>query len=298
MQAATNVGGIAVTSRPTRRAVLAGASALLASAHPALGAGTDTLRFALTPVFLTSDLELLDRLRLYLETATGRTIELVARRTYQEITALLTAGQVDAAWLCGYPFIQHRHELDLLTVPVWRGEPLYQSYLIAGTDSPAAGLADLRGGIHAFSDPDSNSGYLVTAADLARLHETPAGFFRQTIYTYGHSNVVRAVAAGLAHSGSVDGYVYEVLKLVNPALISSTRVLQTSDWFSFSPIAAPTSARGSEKSGALARALLTMHEAPTGQDVLDLLRLDRFAIEPVSIFDSIEANIREVRSLT
>lgn len=270
---------------------------MLASARPALGVERDTLRFALTPVFLSSDLELLDRLRLYLEAATGRTVELVARRTYQEITALLTAGQIDAAWLCGFPFIQHRNELDLLAVPVWRGAPLYQSYLIAGADSSAASLGDLRGGIHAFSDPDSNSGYLVTAAHLARLQETPDSFFRQTIFTYGHSNVVRAVAAGLAQSGSVDGYVYEVLRAVNPTLLSSTKVLVASEWFGFPPVAAPTSARGSDKSDALSQALLTMHEEPTGQDVLALLRLDRFATQPVSIFDSIEANMRRVRSL-
>ena len=297
MQAATRVGGLAKASGVTRRAALFGAVAALASTHPALGLGRDTFRFALTPVFLTSDLELLDRLRFYLETATGRPVELVARRTYQEITALLTAGQVDAAWLCGFPFVQHRTELDLLAVPIWRGKPLYQSYLIAGTDSAASGLPDLRGGIHAFSDPDSNSGYLVTAAGLAGMQETPDSFFRQTIFTYGHSNVVRAVAAGLAQSGSVDGYVYEVLKAVNPSLISSTKVLEASDWFGFPPVAAPASARGSEKSTVLARALLTMHDEPTGRDVLELLRLDRFATEPVSIFDSIEINMRKVRSL-
>ena len=297
MQAAAFVGSPGETSRVTRRAAIVGAVAAFASSYPVLGAGQDTLRFALTPVFLTSDLELLDRLRLYLETVTKRPVELVARRTYQEITALLTAGQVDAAWLCGFPFVQHRTELDLLAVPIWQGKPLYQSYLIAGTDNVASGLGDLRGGIHAFSDPDSNSGYLVTAAGLANMKETPDSFFRQTIFTYGHSNVVRAVAAGLAQSGSVDGYVYEVLKAVNPGLISSTTVLEASDWFGFPPIAAPASARGSEKSAVLAQALLTMHREPIGRDVLELLRLDRFATEPVSIFDSIEANMRKVRSI-
>ena len=90
---------------PTRRAFLASAAfvPLIGSARAAAGA---QLRFGLTPVFLNNDLELRDHLRAYLEKATGRPVELVTRRTYQEITTLLVSGQLDAAWICGYPFVQ------------------------------------------------------------------------------------------------------------------------------------------------------------------------------------------------
>ena len=281
-----------------RRALLGGAAATLATvALSGRAEANEGLRFALTPVFLTSDLELIDRLRFYLETATGRPVELVSRRTYQEITAMLTAGQVDAAWLCGYPFVQHRQELELLAVPVWRGQPLYQSYLITGVDDEARALDDLAGDIHAFSDPDSNSGYLVTAAALADRKIRPDAFFGQTIFTYGHSNVVRAVAAGLARSGSVDGYVYEVLKVANPTLIASTKVIESSQWFGFPPIAAPIGAASSPRSAMLRDALMTMHEHPTGLEVLALLSLDRFSVGDVTLFDSISANFQKVRSL-
>ena len=69
-----------------------------------------------------------------------------------------------------------------------------------------------------FPIPDSNSGYLVTRGLLADKGTSPEAFFRQFFYTYGHRNVVRAVAAGLAQSGSVDGYVWEVLQEVEPEL--------------------------------------------------------------------------------
>ena len=77
---------------------------------------------------------------------------------------------------------------------------------------------------HAFSDPDSNSGSLVTAY-LAARKETPDRFFSQTLFTWGHRNVIRAVASGLAASGSVDGYVYEVLRETEPDLVSATRIV-------------------------------------------------------------------------
>ena len=58
-------------------------------------AGDRELRFGLTPVFLTNDLELLARLKSYLERAVGSPVRLVTCRTYQEITSLLVSGQLD-----------------------------------------------------------------------------------------------------------------------------------------------------------------------------------------------------------
>jgi phosphonate transport system substrate-binding protein len=111
----------------------------------------------------------------------GEDIELVQRRTYQEISGALLDRSVDAAWT-SYPYLQHRDALALIGVPVWRGQPLYQSYLIVGSSDPALSLADLKGAAHAFSDLDSNSGYLVTASDLALQGATPEGFFSRTIF--------------------------------------------------------------------------------------------------------------------
>ena len=255
------------------------------------------LRFGLTPVFLTSDLELLENLKAFLEAATARQVQLVTRRTYQEITTLLISGQLDGAWICGYPFVAYRSQLELLAVPVWRGKPLYQSYLITDLKREASSIANLKGDTHAFSDPDSNSGYLVTAAELARNGERPERFFRQIFFTYGHRNVVRAVASGLAQSGSVDGYVYDVLSEVEPDLTASTRIVRASDWYGFPPIACAASAVGSESTEVLRKALLAMHEIPEGREVLKTLRLDSFDAEPASLFDPIAENMRLVRGL-
>lgn len=280
-----------------REMLVLGGSAALATATHAV-AQDDVLRFALTPVFLSSDLDLLDHLKAYLSKATGQTVQLISRRTYQEITALLVSGQVDSAWLCGFPFVEHKAQLSLVAVPVWRGKPLYQSYLICSADRGAAAIGDLVGDIHAFSDPDSNSGYLVTAAELARQKTTPDKFFRRTFFTYSHLNVVRAVAAGLAQSGSVDGYVYEVLNETSPELTAGTRIVRASDWFGFPPIAVPRAAATSAKTTALQRALLSMHEDEGGRAVLAMLRLDRFAEEEPTLFASIEKNWDLVRAIT
>ncbi len=257
----------------------------------------EPLRFGLTPVFLVSDLALLAGLQRYLEAATGRGVQLVMRRTYQEITALLVSRQLDAAWICGYPFVAYRNDLSLVAVPLWKGQALYQSYLIAHRSHPARGLGDLRDTIHAFSDPDSNSGFLVTRAALAAQGEVPGDFFKRTFFTYGHRNVIRAVATGLATSGSVDGYVYEVLREVEPSLVEAAHVVARSEWLGFPPIACAARSEKTEKVAELRRALLGMHGDPTGREVLSMLKLDKFGEAEAGLYDGIARRMLEVSRL-
>ena len=284
----------------TRRKFGFGAAGLLASAavpRRGFGEAAAYLRFGLTPVFLSNDLELLASLQLFLEGVAGRPVQLVTRRTYQEITALLVSGELEAAWICGFPFVKFREQLSLVAVPIWKGQPLYQSYLIARAGRPAAGIDDLRGDIHAFSDPDSNSGYLVTRALLAERGAGLDAFFRKAFFTYGHRNVSRAVGSGLAQSGSVDGYVYEVVREVEPALVRSTQVIRKSEWLGFPPIACPRSIAGSEVIAALKAGLLAMHGDPTGRRILGMLRLDGFATGEAGLFDGIAEKARLVEGL-
>lgn len=282
----------------SRRAALRlGGGALCALASGNAHGQADTIRFGLTPVFLTNDLELLDTLRSYLEAETGYRVEMITRRTYQEVTALLVSGQLDAAWICGYPFVQYRDQLDLVAVPEWNGKPFYQSYLIVSDDREAESLEDLAGDIHAFSDPDSNSGYLVTRTLLHEHGLTPDSFFRKTMFTYGHRNVIRAVAAGLAQSGSVDGYVWEVMREIEPELVRRTRPLRKSEWLGFPPVAAGKAAMQSPRIDALTRALLSMDEKPEGRRVLDMLQLTGFGAHDPEIFDGIAAKVAMLRGV-
>jgi phosphonate transport system substrate-binding protein len=245
------------------------------------------LRFGLTPVFLDSDLELLQRLEAYLTAALDRPVELVRRRTYQEITLLLRSGQLDAAWICGFPFIRYEAELALVAVPLWRGKPLYRSYLLSRAERPAISLAELRGDIHAFSDPDSNSGWLVTVAALAERRERPQDFFRHSFFTYGHRNVIRAVASGLADSGSVDGYVFEVLAQREPELCAGAVVVERSVELGFPPIATRRESAGSEPIRALAAALDRMPGDLLGREILDVMMLDGFVAGSRQLFTGI-----------
>jgi phosphonate transport system substrate-binding protein len=275
----------------SRRSFLGRSAGLLmaSNAGAAESSMSGPIRFGLTPVFLMSDLELIGRLESYLQRTTGYSVSLISRRTYQEITALLISGQLDAAWICGFPFVAHRSELQLVAVPLWHQRPLYRSYLIVDRDRKADDLSDMRSDIHAFSDPDSNSGFLVTRAALAERGLRPESFFSKTFFTYGHRNVIRAVGSGLAGSGSVDGYVYDVVAELEPALTSKTRVARASELLGFPPIAAPRFPIHRARLAALTKALLEMKQDEEGRKVLHLLRLDGFSAEDPGLFDPIAA---------
>ncbi len=287
-------GGI----RSTRRAVLGGAVGLVSvAAGPAWARKKQPIAFGLTPVFLNNDLHLLNAMRSYLKAATGHPIKLITRRTYQEVTALLISGELDAAWICGYPYIQFRDDLQLIAVPEWNGAPLYQSFVIVGSTRTAQSVADLDGDIHAFSDPDSNSGYLVTRSLLHDMGTAPEHFFRKTMFTYGHRNVIRAVASGLAQSGSVDGYVWEVMRELEPDLVTRTRVIRKSEWLGFPPIATSRSYASRHSIIGLKRAFLTMDETRQGRDVLNLLKLSGFAEPDPRWYDGISQMVNSLRGV-
>lgn len=263
-------------ARFDRRDMLAGLAAMALLCPMNAAGATEPVSIGLNPLFLDSDIQLLSLIQTYLAAQLGRTVQLVKRRTYQEITALLLSGQLDAAWICDDPYVQHEDQFALLAVPLYRHEPLYQTYVIVSEGSKAQSFDDIRGTVHAFSDPDSTSGFLVTRSLLALRHTTPAQFFRTFFFTYGHRNVVRAVATGLAESGSIDGYVWDVMREREPELINKTRVVYTSEKLGFPPIVGLKSAQETTTAKAISAAFLQMPTDPLGQQILSILELDGF----------------------
>jgi phosphonate transport system substrate-binding protein len=270
----------------SRRSILLGtAAASVSSILPAAGT-SEGFNFGLTPLFLDNDIELLAMVERYLTKRLERPIALIKRRTYHEISAMLLSGQLDAAWICDDPYVQYQDKLALLAVPLYRRKPLYQTYVIVNDSSTAQSFDDIRGTVHAFSDPDSTSGYLVTRWMLALRQTTPARFFRDSFFTYGHRNVIRAVGAGLAQSGSIDGYVWEVMTEREPELVRRTRIVFKSEWLGFPPIVAPMVIREMPAVKALAAALLDMPTDPLGQKILSVLALDGFTTGTPDMYES------------
>ena len=277
-----------------RRVLMAGVAATMLGMPAVLRAQPVPFRFGLTPVFLDNDWQLLEHLRRHLSAEMGRPVDFVQRRSYKEVTALLLIGEIDAAWLCGYPLLQNIDRLAELALPLWQGAPHYRARIIVTAGRAAQDLADLRGDIHAYSDPDSNSGHLVTVSELLLRQQRPEEFFARSFFTYGHRNVVRAVARGLAQSGSVDGYVWDAMRRTEPDLVAQTRTIWESEDFGFPPIVVAREALEAAQSQMLLAALVDISRTDAGARALAMLQLDGFVAPEAQSFDRIAKRMQIV----
>lgn len=245
------------------------------------------IRIGLTPVFLDDQMRFLGQWRQWLERKLGRAVVFVQRGSYREIVDLVRAHKLDFAWVCGYPFVRYRKEMTLVAVPLWRGQPTYQSYVIVpADDTRSTSLSDLRGKVFAYSDPDSNSGYLYPRYALSTLGEAPDNFFARSFFTWAHRKVVEAVGVALADGGAVDGYVWETLAESNPELTRATRIIDRSPPLGYPPFVARADIPADELSR-FRTILLEMADDPDGLDLLRRLRLDGFTIGEPALYDGI-----------
>lgn len=249
-------------------------------------AQSNRFRIGLTPVILADQAAFLLRWSRYLSRRTQCDVSFVARESYQGVLDLLFAGQLDAAWLCGYPFVRHEAQLQLLSVPLYEGRPLYQAYLIRSRLSPEVnGWADLKNKVLAFADPLSNSGWLVAQNQLS-LHGLHPRELKKTFFAHGHRSVAEAVAAQLAHAGAIDGYVWETMRLQGMAAIEQTQVVWKSDWFGFPPLVTRTGTVHA-KTQAMQQTLLSMSADAEGLQLLKALNLSGFEAGKPSLYSSI-----------
>jgi len=257
---------------------------------------TEPIRFGLTAVVVRENLRFLDQWAYYLSERMGQPVEFVRRRSYREVMDMLESGSLDFAWICGFPYVQKREPefIKLLSVPIYQGNPLYHSFVIVHKDSPYQSLDDLKGKTFAFSDPESNSGYLYPQYLLAEKGTNKESFFRQTFFTFNHAETVEAVAEQFASGGAVDSYIWEYLKEFSPELADKTRVIKKSPAFGFPPLVARLGV-DLETVWRMERVIKGMNKDPDGHKFLNGLKLDSFGDSPPNLFDNIREMVMKTR---
>ncbi|RZI40423.1 phosphate/phosphite/phosphonate ABC transporter substrate-binding protein [Herbaspirillum sp. HC18] len=267
---------------------------LLCFSSIASGAEPSPIRIGLTPVFLDDQTSFINAWRDYLEQRLHRKVIFVQRANYREVMDLIRSGKLDFAWVCGYPYVRNKPFVSLLAIPVYKGKPTYRSYLIVPVDDrQTKSIVDLRDKVFAFSDPDSNSGYLVPVYDLAQVQENAVVFFGKTFFTWSHRKVVEAVAAGVAQAGAVDGYVWDMLARQHPDLTAQTRIVTTSPEYAFPPFVTGKSV-APEIVNSMRTVLMDMSQDVEGQTILRKLGLDGFVDGNDKMYGSIAKMMRVI----
>jgi phosphonate transport system substrate-binding protein len=252
------------------------------------------LRIGLTPTFPHDQYQPLEKWRLYMERKLNRPVEFIRRDRYIETMDLLRLKKLDFAWVCDYPYVYFKKQVRLLAVPVYKGRPYYQSYLIVpATDTATTSFAQLKGKVFAYTDPYSNTGYLTPRYQLQQAGEDPAHFFRKTFFAWSHRRVLEAVATGLADGGAVSSHVYDTLSIGKPELTAAVRVIAKSQEYGFAPFVAQSSVSDDEFRE-MQKLLLDMQSNEEGRELLRLLNLDGFIAGDAKLFERIERVIRAV----
>jgi phosphonate transport system substrate-binding protein len=223
----------------------------------------------------------------------GRRPVFLQRRTYGEVSDLLDRKELDIAFVCAGPYVtgHERFGMEILVVPVVRGKKVYHSYIIANREGELESFDDLKGKRFAFTDPRSNTGYLVPKHILSQRGHTPESFFGETFFTYSHDNSIKAVAEGLADGAAVDSLVWEFMNQTDPTHTSGTTIIARSPPFGIPPVVIHPDIDPHLKLR-LREVFLSLDRDEEASSLLNQLGIDRFEEGEDAMYDS----VREMQS--
>jgi phosphonate transport system substrate-binding protein len=200
----------------------------------------------------------------------GTTADLHVGRDYAE----LVDGRADAAFLCGLPYVRLADAppaplpiaAPVLTGERYGGRPIYYSDVIVAADSPFRSFADLKGAAWAFNEPDSQSGFGVVRAKLARIGETH-GFFGRIVEAGFHDVAIGLVAEGAVDAAAIDSQVLSIALRDEPGLSDRLRLIDALGPSTIQPVVAAPSMPPHERR-ALRDALIGLAGRPGAGEAL------------------------------
>ncbi len=224
----------------------------------------------------------------YLSDKLGMNVTMVQRKNYADMDELLKSNNVQIAMICSGPYVIDHEEfgVELLVAPVMYGKSFYHAYIIASIDANIDSLEGLRGKEFAFTDPKSNTGYIVPSYMLAKQNENPDSFFSKYVYSGHHSRSIEMVAQKIVDGAAVDQLVWEYMKKTSPDLIAKTKVVTVSPEYGMPPIVVHSSMDSKIKER-IRNIFLEMHKDDLGWKVLEKIHIDRFTVPKDENYDSV-----------
>lgn len=195
-----------------------------------------------------------------------------------------TSGQADVGFACAPTYLalrERRADVELLGAsPVFddprvRGRPIYFSDVVVRSSSRCRALEDLRGGVLAFNDPASQSGWHCLWQRLPGGEEAHT-FFRESRRSGSHLGSIALVVAGEADAAAIDSNVLRLALSRSPATAAHVRVLHTLGPWPVQPILVRRSLPEGVKEG-LRSALLAANRADGSRRALRRFGVSGFA---------------------
>ncbi|RMH13635.1 MAG: phosphate/phosphite/phosphonate ABC transporter substrate-binding protein, partial [Gammaproteobacteria bacterium] len=245
----------------------------------------------------SADATNLSRLVQWLSSESDYPMQIVYADSYADLSRILKEKPDSIGWTCGAPFVEDHSQTgqQLVAVPLFKGQPTYHSVIITNKfHSNSKGLVDFKGKVFAYSDPRSNSGYLVPTIELKKIHASPQSFFRMTLNAHSHEGSILYVAQGVADVAAVDEYVLEYIFKRNPELKKKIRILESFGPFPFTPIVTGKAVSPSVLAR-IQQALTKMQDHHEGRLLLNELDLDGFVVKTPDFYRPIANMLRQVK---
>lgn len=231
----------------------------------------------------------------YIGEQIGRPVQMVHRRTYDEMDSLLEKGEVKIAFICSAPYVKNKEQfgVELLAAPSVNGKPIYHSYIIVPLDSPLKTFPELKGKVFAFTDPKSNTGKLYPTYLLKTMGLTPERFFSRILYSYSHNKSVEMVAKKIVDGAAVESIVYDHMLKTGSPYAKQTKIIKRSPPYGIPPVVV-THDVDPDLRKKVKNAFLSMKDTQKGKAILSAMMIDGFVDVPDRNYDTIRTMERAI----
>ncbi|HKL55372.1 MAG: phosphonate ABC transporter substrate-binding protein [Roseovarius sp.] len=147
-------------------------------------------------------------LRVYLEETLGVDVEIFTAGNYDGVIQAVAADQIEVARFGSSAYAAAYTEtgggvVPTLTTIAKDGSTGYYSIVVTRCDSGIESLADAKGKVHAFADPDSTSGYAVPYFNMITKEGfKPEEYFGSVVFGGSHEADVTGVVNGTFDTAS------------------------------------------------------------------------------------------------
>ena len=168
-------------------------------------------------------------LKAYLEKTLKKPIELVVTTDYSSMIEAMRFGRIEVAYFGPFSYVLAKSKapaIEAFAVGVERGQPFYNSIVIAQSGGPVKTVADIKGKNFGYGDQASTSSHLIPRAFLQRQGLTGNTDYR-VVHLGTHDAVARAVQNGQVHAGALSKSIFENLiarKTIDAAKLSTVAV--------------------------------------------------------------------------
>ena len=173
-----------------------------------------------------------EKLKHYLETTLGRSIDLVVTTDYSSMIEAMRRGHIDVGYFGPLSYVLLKQKMPgaiPFAAKLEGTSPTYRAVLITSTKRGVKSIGELKGKTVAFGDPASTSSHLIPKNMLLERAGLKAGRDYKEVFLGAHDAVAIGVQNGTVQAGGLSRHLFD--SLVDQGTIKPDRVkvLEESD---------------------------------------------------------------------